>query len=340
MASIQLRRGLTALKKRYPRKKLRTYRVRIGWRSRWQTLLLLVSAVVMIVCAWQLIRYGVDYVRSVRLSAELRAIYEEELPTDDLSTPLPHATETPYVLTASQETQDMQPAGTPDMTLDPLATPEPKTYPLNPYRIISDRFVKLRRQNTDIIGWLTVGDLLSEAVVQRDNTYYLRRDYRGYHNENGAIFLDEDCGLSTRPHTLILYGHNMKTGAMFGSLRHYENLSFYRSNPFLSFDTLYEEGRYVIFSVAEVSLDMRSGIFSAFYRLPSCTNMERAAILNDLCRLSKHTCAVDVNAEDQILLLVTCVGDDTDRRIVAARRVRDDETEGYLYSLVQSARSK
>ena len=71
-----------------------------------------------------------------------------------------------------------------------------------------------------------------------------------------------------------------------------------------------------------------------------CTFESVSAIIDALCRLSKHTCTVDVTAEDQILLLVTCVGDDTDRRVVAARRVRDGETEGRLYSLVQSSRSK
>ncbi|MCR5565615.1 MAG: hypothetical protein K6F61_02090 [Clostridiales bacterium] len=37
---------------------------------------------------------------------------------------------------------------------------------------------------------------------------------------------------------------------------------------------------------------------------------------------------VDVRIDDQILLLVTCVDKDTDRRIVAARRIRDGEEEG------------
>ena len=324
------------MEKRRPRKKLRTYRFRIGWWGRWRTPILLVCAVALAVSAGKLISYGVDYVRSVQGSAELRAAYEEELST----TALPLETATPYVLIAAQETTAVQPIETPVPTPDPLGTPVPQAYPHNPYRIISNRFVKLRRQNTDIVGWLTVSDLLSEAVVQRDNTYYLRRDYRGYHNDNGAIFMDAECNLSTRPYTMILYGHNMKTGRMFGSLRRFEDISYYHNNPFLTFDTLYEEGRYVIFSVAEVSLDTRSSVFSAFYRLPYCTNMERAAIIDALCRLSKHTCTVDVTPEDQILLLVTCVGDDTDRRVVAARRVREGETEGRLYSLVQLSRNK
>lgn len=331
---------VTALEKKRPRKRLRTYRFRIGARRRWHLPLLVVSAITLIVCVWKLVGYAGDYARSVRISAELREIYEENLPMEAPLTEVPTVTDTPYVVAASAETPEALSLGTPVPTRDPLGTPEPKPYPANPYRMISERFLKLRRQNVDIVGWLTLGDLLSEAVVQRDNSYYLRRDYRGYHNTNGAIFLDEDCGLSTRPHTLILYGHNMKTGAMFGCLRNYENLIYYHNSPFISFDTLYEDGRYVIFSVAEVSLDVSSRVFSGFYRLIDCTNMERAAIINDLCRLSKHTCTIDVNADDQILLLVTCVGEETDRRIVAARRVRDDETEDQLYRQVQSSRSR
>ena len=330
---------------RRPRKKLRTYRFRMSSARRCRSLFLVVSAVVLVVCVWKLVSYAGDYVRSARISAELRKIYEENLPTEALPTEVllteaPPATDTPYVVMAYAETPMAQPVETPVPTIDPLATPEPKPYPLNPYKVISERFRKLRRQNEDIVGWLTLGELLSEAVVQRDNSYYLRRDYRGYHNINGAIFLDEDCGLSTRPHTMILYGHNMKTGAMFGCLRNYENLIYYHNSPFVTFDTMYEDGRYVIFSVAEVSLDARSRVFSGFYRLTYCTNMERAAIIDELCRLSKHTCTVDVNADDQILLLVTCVGDDTDRRVVAARRVRDDESEDQLFRQVQSSRSR
>ena len=227
------------------------------------------------------------------------------------------------------------PADTPMATINPLGTLPPQTYPQNPYRLISERFRKLRRQNEDIVGWLTIDGLLSEAVVQRDNTYYLRRDYRGCHHENGAIFLDEARSLHSRPYTLTLYGHNMKSGAMFGNLRNYENISFYHRNPFIGFDTIYENGRYVIFSVASVSIDVRSLRYSGFYRLDTCTSLEREAIIKRLCELSEHTCTVEVSHDDQLLLLVTCVGDDDDRRIVAARRIREGESEDELYRSIQ-----
>ena len=211
------------------------------------------------------------------------------------------------------------------------------SYPSNPNRTISSRFAKIRRQNSEIIGWLTLEGILSEAVVQRDNTYYLTRDYQGYHNVNGAIFLEERVDLSTRPYTLTLYGHNMKTGAMFGCLRNYQDIGYYRRNPFIEFDSIYEDGKYVIFALSEVSIDSRYDNYNGFYHLDSCSIEERGEIINGLFRLSEYVCPIDVNVDDQLLLLVTCVGKDSDRRVLAARRIRSDESESRLYAQAQEA---
>lgn len=256
------------------------------------------------------------------------------LPTDTpVPTPLP-------TVAAALPGQAAGPTAVPTASPDPYATLPPVPYPNNRYKTITTRFTRLQKQNKDIVGWLNVDGLLETAVVQRDNEYYLRRDYLGYHNENGAIFLEEGVSLDTRPYTLILYGHNMKTGAMFGSLRNLEDIGFYRKHPIVTFDSIYEDGRYVIFSVAEVSLKTSDRNYAGFYRLNDCTRMEREDIIDDLIRLSVHTCPVDVNAEDQLLLLVTCVDDDDERRVVAARRVRPDETETQLITLLQNAHKK
>lgn len=200
--------------------------------------------------------------------------------------------------------------------------------------------MKIRRQNDDIIGWLTIKDLLDEAVVQRDNQYYLDRDYRGYHNKNGAIFLEESTTLRTRPYTLMLYGHNMKTGATFGGLRNYENLTYYRNNPFVTFDTLYEDGRYVIFAVCTISTNPRNWRYVNFAHLNSSYVELRQQAIDSLFRFSDYSRQIDVQPDDQILLLITCVGEETDRRIIAARRLRDDETEEGLLRIVQRTRKK
>lgn len=390
-----------------------------------------VSTIVLAVCLYNVLSYSLDYLRSVRSSAELRnaylsddsdatldlnALYAEALPAemdpqDDGFPYVSGASEIAQADALSQNTQiadasgemnpsenalsDAQPSGDqagdgaatqapiPAVTAAPILAdadtpsdsaapvqidfsalastmtatqPSPietaqvevdasglpvslpaVSYPSNPNRTISSRFAKIRRQNSEIIGWLTLEGLLSEAVVQRDNTYYLTRDYQGYHNVNGAIFLEERVNLSTRPYTLTLYGHNMKTGAMFGCLRNYEDIGYYRRNPFIEFDSIYEDGKYVIFAISEVSIDSRYGNYNGFYHLNSCSVAERKEIIDGLFKFSAYVCPIDVSVDDQLLLLVTCVGADSERRVLAARRIRSDESETRLFSQAQEA---
>lgn len=120
--------------------------------------------------------------------------------------------------TASPTPQAASAATSPPAADSSPSTASPTATPIT-FKIMSPRFAKLKQQNQDIVAWLTIPEQLDIAVVQRDNTYYLNRDYLGYHNDNGAIFLDMGCDLTGNPKALILYGHNMKTGAMFGNLR-------------------------------------------------------------------------------------------------------------------------
>lgn len=276
--------------------------------------------------AVSLLSYGLDYLSARQSSSELRALYREETDVTPVPSELPSHSPAP---SAAPTTAVALPSASPKAQRLPTVA-----YPHNPYNIISASFTKLRRQNADIIGWLTIEDLLDEPVVQRDNSYYLRRDYRGYHNTNGAIFLDENISLKTRPYTLLLYGHNMKTGAMFGGLRNYENLAYYKNAPFITFNTLYEDGRYVIFSVATVSTTYGNWRYVNFSRLISPTISLRQKELDTLLLLSAYTHPVPVSPEDQLLLLITCVDNTEERRIIAARRLRDGETEEDLLRLV------
>ena len=274
--------------------------------------------------AVKLIAYGVDYVAARRASEELRQTYYEE-------TPVP---------TAAAETTAV-PAATQAPTEAPVVTPTPALvlpevkYPKNELALTTSRFQKLKRQNADIVGWLNIPEMIDEAVVQRDNEYYLRRDYRGYHNTNGAIFMDESIRLKTRPYTIILYGHNMKTGAMFGNLRHYENITYYKHSPFLTFESMYEGGEYVIFAASVIGTNRTDWNFIDLGKINSATISWRKDEIRRLKGHSAFSCPIDVQPEDQLLLLVTCVDKETERRLVAARRLRDGETREQLLRQVQ-----
>ena len=321
---------------------------------------MLVCVVVLLVSAVNVFSYLFDFVRSRQASRAMRETYYEELAaeqaaqdeTDTLAeTAIETAEETAEepadevaAPEAAQAADAPQETGMPAQSEIPVASPAPTEkpsylvpmdYPKNPYAKVTNRFAKLQRQNKDIVGWLKIDGLIDEAVVQRDNEYYLRRDYLGYHNVNGAVFLDQQCRLDTRPYTLLLYAHNMKNGLMFGCLRNYEDIGFYRKNPIITFDTAYENGRYVIFAVGTISLDRTDWAFVDFGKLMSSSVDWREDVLYQLELNSRYTSVIDVRPDDQILMLVTCVDDDTERRVVAARRIREGEDEQKLYDRLQ-----
>lgn len=286
---------------------------------------------VSIYCAVRLVSYGLDGYRAQQSAAALRDAYYAE----ETQAPSPAATAVPAsVRPTAAVTEIPQPTAAAPVEADTDELPV-QTYAENPYGIIADRFLSLRRRNSDIIGWLNIPDQLDTAVVQRDNSYYLNRDSLGYHNVNGAIFLEESCKLRPRPYTFIRYGHNMKTEAMFGRLHAYESLSYYKEHAFLTFDTIYEEGSYVIVASGTINVNPSSWGYVSLYDLLSTSKARREKGLNALLNRSVFQSQVDVTPEDQLLILVTCVKDDTERRVVLARRIREEETTEELTRLVR-----
>lgn len=272
-----------------------------------------------------LIRYFSDLSASRQTAAELRSIYDQPVPATEA--PAADVTAVPVPPTAVPATEVPVPAETPvpaDYGLLP-AVP----YPYNSSLRISDRFTDLRRKGKYITGWLRM-DSVDEPVVLKDNSYFLTRDATGKKNVNGAIFMDAGTRLETRPYTVILYGHNMKSGSMFGRLRKYRDSGYLRKNRFITFDTLYEDGRYAVFAAAEINVVPGTSGYFDIWSLDDPTRAGREDAIRKLESRSFSGVSVDVQPEDQILLLVTCVEDDDYRLIVAARRLRDGETESTL----------
>ena len=285
----------------------------------------------------KLIGYFGDMVSSRNTDEEIRRIYYAGV------------TETPPPETAAAGTPEPSPIPeTPEPTRIPetpepaaAAAPEPVRrlaavgYPGNPDLKINNRFRYLRAESKYITGWLNIDRLIDEAVVQRDNIFYLNHDVYGSENVNGAVFLDAGTSLQTQPFAYLLYGHNMKTGEKFGCLRNYENTSFYHSNPFISFETIYESGRYVIFSVGNISTDKNDPNYADLYALIHPEIDARQEAIDALKKASLYNCTIDVQPEDQFLLLITCVASDEERRVVSARRVRAGENEEELKNQIR-----
>ena len=120
----------------------------------------------------------------------------------------------------------------------------------------------------------------------------------------------------------MLYGHNMKSGMMFGNLRKYTDLTYCRKHRTLRFDTLYEEGQYEIFAVVTISVTPGKARYLNLWGLESTDRETRKDALASLKRANSYVSTAEVSEEDQILLLITCVGDDDERLVVAAVRIK------------------
>lgn len=83
--------------------------------------------------------------------------------------------------------------------------------------------------NEDCIAWLQVPDTDIDYPVMltpEDEGYYLYRNFFGEADKNGTLFLDTDCDLTRERGNLIIHGHHMKSGAMFGTLDQYADADY------------------------------------------------------------------------------------------------------------------
>ena len=121
----------------------------------------------------------------------------------------------------------------------------------------------LYRDNRDLVGWLRMEGILDLPVVYKDNKYYLMHDFYKNKSAAGTLFLDENHPFRENAQNLLLHGHNMKDGTMFGRLVQYEtNLQFLKNNPFIQYSTLWNSIRWPRRSPLKSCFEARRSIFS------------------------------------------------------------------------------
>ena len=117
---------------------------------------------------------------------------------------------------------------------------------------ILDKYVDLYAENNDLVGWIKIDDLpIDYPVVQTtDNEYYLHRNFYGEEMFSGTIFMDYHDPLTAEstPDNIILYGHNMANGSMFGNLILYSQQKFRDEHPYVYLNVSGTVYRYEIFA--------------------------------------------------------------------------------------------
>lgn len=161
----------------------------------------------------------------------------------------------------------------------------------------------LQAVNSDVLGWISIPDTeLSYPILQAaDNQYYLNHTWKQERNPRGSIFMECTNSPDFAQFNTILYGHRMNNDSMFGTLKYYSNLDFWREHPSVYIVNGTGVHRYDIFAAHEV------GVRDIVYRL----DLEESGLREDFLTFCREKSVLDTGiapqAEDQVLMLSTCV---------------------------------
>lgn len=215
----------------------------------------------------------------------------------------PAAVPTPIIEKESETTVAV--FTTPEPTAEETPAPtEEITRVANPY---ADSFVA----NQDMAAWLQIpGTNVDYPVMWTpgDETYYLYRAFDGSENKNGCLLLDTDSCLDPLTTNLIIHGHNMKSGAMFGNLTDYENKDFYEDHKNIILYTEECQRNYEVIAVFRSQVYRKTDQVFKFYKFfQADTQEEFDDFYNNIKQLSQYDTGVTAEFGDHFLTLSTCV---------------------------------
>lgn len=188
----------------------------------------------------------------------------------------------------------------------------------------AEKFAALCQRNEDFIGWISIeGTNLDFPVMYRPDSkdFYLRHGFDGEYSNYGVPYLDEDCTLTAenRSQNLVIYGHNMKTGTIFGCLTDYKKADTYRKHPVIEFDTLYGDGSYEVF--AAFAIDVVEEPDFAYYDAIDLDESAFNAFVAEVKRRSDVDSGITPVYGEDLITLSTCEYSTANGRyVVCARR--------------------
>lgn len=186
-------------------------------------------------------------------------------------------------------------------------------------------FELLKEKNEDIVAWLYIPGTQVDYPVCRgtDNTYYLHHNAEKEKNILGSLFVDSGNEPDIRDPHLVIYGHNMRQGQMFGELSNYEEVDFLQQQPYVYLYTPDEENVYQIYSVYRCEPSDDTYTTGFMFRTKSYMDW-----LNETLAKETYETGAEqmVNAGQQVLTLSTCAdGDRKDRLVVNCVEVDKDD---------------
>lgn len=222
----------------------------------------------------------------------LAGFYGEEKKSELKAANLRESVRKPEVMEDSGEVMES------DLGADSLTLPD------NPY-------AELFEQNQDMAAWLVVGGTVMDYPVMQteDEEYYLYRDFYGNDDEAGCLILDTDSLLydESVSTNLIIHGHNMKAGTMFGGLDEYREEEYYQEHRYMELYTRTEKRDYEVIAVFYSQVYYPTDLVFKYYHFFRADNEKEFGYFYDnIKELSLYDTGVTAELGDHFLTLSTC----------------------------------
>ena len=183
---------------------------------------------------------------------------------------------------------------------------------------VNQSIISLKARNEDAVGWVSIHDTNVDYpfVQTEDNRYYLHRDFDKKEAAAGTLFLD----FRNHPRLLhfnnYIYGHSMKNGSMFGSLRQFEKKDYFDAHPDATVTLLADTYSAEVFAYMVVTSDNEM-IYQTHDMLPRL----RQEYFDYVKQYARNYREIDLDVGDSILTLSTCAYEFNDARVVLLMRL-------------------
>ena len=194
-------------------------------------------------------------------------------------------------------------------------------------RQISAAYRELSGLNEDYLGWLKVyGTQIDLPVVLgADNEYYLNHDFYGEESSCGTLFADcltqqeDETGMADG--NLLIYGHHMRNGSMFGELTSFCEEDFFKKHSLVRWEGKYGVRYYRIFAALVIpGYEDAPDYFPIREYLDKPDEGEQSRLLKELRERAFIWRETSFREEERFLFLMTCDYTREDGRLLLCAR--------------------
>ena len=182
-------------------------------------------------------------------------------------------------------------------------------------------FNSLKEENPDTVAYLKVNNTNIDYIVLKgkNNSYYLNHNFEKKKNVAGWVFSDYHNKFDGNDKNIVIFGHNMKNGSMFGTLKYVLKKEWFDNKDNHKILLVDENGEhyYQVFSTYIINVE------DYYINTNFKSDDDFYKFINVLKDRSKYDYDVSLDKSDNILTLSTCSSAGKKRVVLHAKLIKE-----------------